>query len=121
MAGVRLAEAVMIATASPAEQPARGVVARELGFGAAGAPAGARKCAPRGLGLLTGCCRPPPRVKSRLLRGVVAQLGERGVRNAEVGSSILLHSTSFSSFSFRISNLPPTSAVSLLRSSGSPR
>ena len=32
-------------------------------------------------------------------RGAVAQLGERGVRNAEVGSSILLRST------------PPTSPV----------
>ena len=31
--------------------------------------------------------------KIRPLFGVVAQLGERRVRNAEVGSSILLHST----------------------------
>ncbi len=29
----------------------------------------------------------------RTLHGVVAQLGERRVRNAKVGSSILLHST----------------------------
>src|SRR5438105_8283015 len=32
-------------------------------------------------------------VESAPLRGVVAQLGERRVRNAKVGSSILLHST----------------------------
>ena len=31
----------------------------------------------------------------RTLLGVVAQLGERRVRNAKVGSSILLHSTIF--------------------------
>src|SRR5207249_11238328 len=32
-------------------------------------------------------------VKSAACHGVVAQLGERRVRNAKVGSSILLHST----------------------------
>ena len=34
-------------------------------------------------------------VKSAASHGVVAQLGERRVRNAKVGSSILLHSTNF--------------------------
>ena len=37
--------------------------------------------------------RPPRRIPA--LVGAVAQLGERGVRNAEVGSSILLRSTIF--------------------------
>src|SRR6266581_8789104 len=35
-------------------------------------------------------------VKSKPFAGVVAQLGERRVRNAKVGSSILLHSTTVS-------------------------
>src|SRR5207245_3229080 len=34
-------------------------------------------------------------VKSAASHGVVAQLGERRVRNAKVGSSILLHSTTY--------------------------
>src|SRR3954464_11286127 len=39
-------------------------------------------------------------VKSAPSHGVVAQLGERRVRNAKVGSSILLHSTKFSFLGF---------------------
>ena len=48
----------------------------------------------RGRGLLLGC---------RLLApcGAVAQLGERRVRNAEVGSSILLGSTNLPLLSFQ--------------------
>ena len=40
-----------------------------------------------------GASVPPDRQLEFALRGAVAQLGERRVRNAKVGSSILLRST----------------------------
>src|SRR5258708_9123060 len=46
-----------------------------------------------GLGSAMIARRPALAVESAALRGVVAQLGERRVRNAKVGRSILLHST----------------------------
>src|SRR5258708_13818690 len=44
---------------------------------------------------------PASAVKSAAFVGVVAQLGERRVRNAKVGSSILLHSTNMSADGLR--------------------
>ncbi len=61
----------------------------------------AREGAERKIGRIAGrrhapTCTLSPlanKAKMRSSHGVVAQLGERRVRNAEVGSSILLHST----------------------------
>src|SRR5690554_7904483 len=52
-----------------------------------------------GAAALTACRRPAPPYNAALqsgIRGAVAQLGERRVRNAKVGSSILLRSTKIS-------------------------